>query len=295
MLGKRFTRIVSLVLAALLFILPLGGCTSKINATNSSSIQNATKKSSEFELKRVQFHDITIMVPDTLTDGSSGNEDQLDFYLPESAKDPFAFSMHVFFNDGINYTARDAYENMAEFEDDARLIEVDGLEFLVEQENHGNSSTTSILLTLDGSGYAIYVDYKEDTNQAYKSYVNDICQYISVTAASQSGNVPSIPAGAISWQEAQSHIGENVTVCGPVVGTNYAKKVNGQPTYLDIGAAYPDTSGVSALIWGEDRSAFEHAPESTYEGQTICVTGEPYMYNGQCYIKVTSPSQIQVL
>lgn len=104
-----------------------------------------------------------------------------------------------------------------------------------------------------------------------------------------------IPEGAISWQEAASHIGETVAVYGPVVKINYESSVNGQPTYLDIGAAYPDKSGVTAIIWGEDRFRFNKAPEALYEGKTVCVTGELYVYNGQCDIKVTSPSQIQIL
>lgn len=104
-----------------------------------------------------------------------------------------------------------------------------------------------------------------------------------------------VPKGAISWQEAGSHIGENVTIYGPVVNTNYEQSVNGRPTYLDIGVAYPDTSGVAAIIWGEDRANFGSAPEAAYEGRTVYITGEPYVYKGQCYIKVFSPSQIQVM
>lgn len=105
----------------------------------------------------------------------------------------------------------------------------------------------------------------------------------------------SIPEGAISWQEASSHIGETVTIYGPVVKTNYESAVNGRPTYLDIGVAYPDKSGVTVVVWGEDRPRFSDPPETLYEGKTICVTGELYVYNGQCDIKVTSPNQIQIL
>lgn len=104
-----------------------------------------------------------------------------------------------------------------------------------------------------------------------------------------------IPEGAIGWQEAASHIGETVTIYGPVVKINYESSVNGRPTYLDIGVAYPDKSGITAIIWGEDRFRFSDSPEALYEGKTVCVTGELYIYNGQCDIKVTSPDQIQVL
>ena len=295
MLTKNSVRAAALFLIALFLILPLAGCGSKTTMTDSPSAETATDKDKEFDLVRVQFHDIVVMVPDTLVDSSFGSEDQLDLSLPESAQDPFAFSMHLFVNEDINYTAKDAYENVAEFEEDAKLIEANGIDFLVQQERHSNFSSTSILLTLDDTGYSIYIDYQEGLGQAYERYVSDICQHISTTAGPQPSASPSIPAGAINWEEAQSHIGENVTIYGPIVETKYVQKVNGQPTYLNIGVAYPDTNGVTALIWGEDRGAFDHAPESTYKGKTICVTGEPYMYKGQCYIKVTSPHQIEIL
>lgn len=118
-------------------------------------------------------------------------------------------------------------------------------------------------------------------------------------AASEQSATPSttppIPEGAISWTDARSYVGKTVTVYGPVEGTNYAKSANGGPTYIDIGADYPDTNRVSAVIWAEDRDTFPSAPESLYDGKNIVVTGEIYIYDGACNIKVTSPSQIQVL
>lgn len=105
----------------------------------------------------------------------------------------------------------------------------------------------------------------------------------------------SIPAGAINWQDAGSYMGQNVTIYGPVKKASYKSSVNGKPTYIDIGVAYPDTSGVSAIVWGEDRSNFSSKPESAYNDKNICVTGLLYEYKGSKYIKVTSPDQIQVV
>jgi hypothetical protein len=62
-----------------------------------------------------------------------------------------------------------------------------------------------------------------------------------------------------------------------------------------MGAAYPDKSGVSIVIWGEDRGGFPAAPEDMYLGKTICVTGEIYVYDGACYIEAQSPLQIEVI
>lgn len=104
-----------------------------------------------------------------------------------------------------------------------------------------------------------------------------------------------VPEGAIDWTEASSHIGEVATVCGPVKDSSFLEASNGQPCYIDVGAAYPDDSRVSIVVWGEDRANFPEAPESLYQGKTICVTGELYAYNNATYVKVSSPDQVKVL
>ena len=117
----------------------------------------------------------------------------------------------------------------------------------------------------------------------------------SVPATNVQNAQPAIPDGAISWQQASNHIGEVVKIFGPVKSTKYASTSNGSPTFLDLGATYPNTSRVTITIWGRNRSAFSNAPEKLYSGKTLCVTGEVYLYKGVCNIEVTSPSQITVL
>ena len=105
-----------------------------------------------------------------------------------------------------------------------------------------------------------------------------------------------LPDGAISWTEARQHVGERVTVCGEVKGSTYASTSNGRPTFLDIGEAYPNANGLTVTIWGENRDTyFPEDPRIMYDGQTICVTGEIYLYEGKCYMEVVSPSQIRTL
>lgn len=104
-----------------------------------------------------------------------------------------------------------------------------------------------------------------------------------------------IPDGAVGWSEARKHVGETVTIHGPVLGSKYASTSSGQPTFIDIGAPYPDTSRVSIVVWGDHRASFPGSPEDIYLGKTISVTGEIYIHNGVCNIEVQSPSQIQVV
>ncbi len=100
--------------------------------------------------------------------------------------------------------------------------------------------------------------------------------------------------GAISWEQAKANVGKKTTVRGPVVGTNYATSSKGQPTFLDVGKPYPDAARFTVLIWGSDRSKFQGAPEQTYRGKTICVSGLIQSYRGAAEIEVKSPADIVV-
>ena len=101
--------------------------------------------------------------------------------------------------------------------------------------------------------------------------------------------------GFISWDEAASHIGESVTIEGPVVGAMYADSSNGEPTFLNVGLDYPEPNRFTVVIWGDDRAAFPEAPESYYEGKTIRATGEVSTYEGATQMEVSSPDAIEVV
>ena len=93
------------------------------------------------------------------------------------------------------------------------------------------------------------------------------------------GRSPSSPAtgdlcdGAISPATAHSRVGQQVVVKGPVAEAHYAVNGDGQPTFLYLGAPYPDPSRLTVVIWGRDRSHFPRPPEEAYASSTICVAG----------------------
>lgn len=101
-----------------------------------------------------------------------------------------------------------------------------------------------------------------------------------------------LPPGAFSWDEAVNHIGETITVCGPVMDSYYSRSSGGQPTFINIGREYPDPERFTVLVWGEDRANFPQSPETLYLGKTICATGKIKEYKGSAEMKVTNPSQI---
>jgi hypothetical protein len=101
------------------------------------------------------------------------------------------------------------------------------------------------------------------------------------------------PAWAqITPSEAKRYIGKSETVCGQVASTNFAVRSKGQPTFLNLDSPYPNQV-FAAVIWSTDREKFGTAPERTYNGRRICVTGVVSSYRGVPEIVVSDPSQIR--
>ena len=99
---------------------------------------------------------------------------------------------------------------------------------------------------------------------------------------------------SISWSQAAGYIGKTVTICGPVVGTHWAKTSKGKPTFINIGRPYPDPDRFTVIIWDSNRASFSQPPEKYYDTKTICVTGLLTQYNGMPQVEVKSPDQIVV-
>jgi hypothetical protein len=75
----------------------------------------------------------------------------------------------------------------------------------------------------------------------------------------------------ITPEEALSHVGESVTVCGMVAGARYAAKSKGAPTFVNLGKPYPEHV-FTAIIWGRQRSQFPYKPEEL-QGRHVCIIG----------------------
>jgi DNA/RNA endonuclease YhcR with UshA esterase domain len=101
----------------------------------------------------------------------------------------------------------------------------------------------------------------------------------------------SCAAQTIAATQAKDHVGEKATVCGQVASTHYAARSRGNPTFINLDQPYPNQI-FTVLIWGSDRPKFG-APEQTYSGKAICVTGTITMYRGSPEIIAHEPSQIR--
>jgi len=111
---------------------------------------------------------------------------------------------------------------------------------------------------------------------------------------SSTTTLPSCP-GAIPWDQASAHIGEQATITGPIISTMYATDSRGKPTFLNIGKPYPDPNRFTVVIWGYDRDNFPHAPEEKYDNTTICVTGVVETYKGIPQIVADTASDIEIV
>lgn len=95
-------------------------------------------------------------------------------------------------------------------------------------------------------------------------------------------------AQTISAADAKSHIGEHATVCGKVASERTATSSRGQPTFINLDAAYPNQI-FTILIWGEDRQNVGALPS---EGSRVCATGVIQEYRGVPEIVVRSSGQL---
>lgn len=99
------------------------------------------------------------------------------------------------------------------------------------------------------------------------------------------------PEVRIEAAEADEYVGTAAEVCGEVASADYLPRVNGEPTFLNMGQAYPNQD-FTAVIWGDYRGKWSAPPEELYEGRKICVTGLIERHEGTPQIVVDDPSRI---
>ena len=249
---------------------------------------------SQLNVDTITFGELSFDAPIDLAYVHDGVNQSSDRYNIASSRRTYGPSLMVFAKDTDAQDITELTDYFAGHEDSFKSF--NGINYaVIVGEQYGST----VDFVAEGKWYTIDFSYFDEDPVDYSDYAATFYTTISIGGAPSSGvaevEPPSYPEGAISWQEASQHIGETVSVYGPVVDADYAESSNGQPTFIDLGAAYPDASRVTLVVWGENRGAFPDAPESMYAGKTLCVTGEIYVYNDACNIKVTSPSQVQVM
>jgi len=100
--------------------------------------------------------------------------------------------------------------------------------------------------------------------------------------------------GAIPWNQAIDHAGQEITVIGQVMDATWASSSRGKPTFLNLGAVYPDPGRFTVLMWIDARYRFDAPPEELFMGKTVCVTGTIQIYRDGAEMEVEFPGQIIV-
>jgi hypothetical protein len=79
------------------------------------------------------------------------------------------------------------------------------------------------------------------------------------------------PAAAVDWADAAKHVGETVTITGPVKGTH----VVGDNVVLNVGADYPDKGRFTIMM---PFDAAKGDADQQFVGKTATVTGTVKLY-----------------
>jgi DNA/RNA endonuclease YhcR with UshA esterase domain len=96
----------------------------------------------------------------------------------------------------------------------------------------------------------------------------------------------------IKLEDVGLHIGDSVTVCGKVAGMRYFENSKDKPTFLNIGAAFPNQS-LTVVIWELVRAKFAGKPEDLLN-KTVCITGRIILYKEKPEIVIERPEDIVI-
>jgi len=113
----------------------------------------------------------------------------------------------------------------------------------------------------------------------------------SISAQESAETSELIPA--ITSDEAINYVGKKATVCGVVVEAVYLSHSQRKLTFLNFDQPHPDQA-FDVVIEEADRAKFTQAPEDSYKGKKICVTGLVNEFKGKAQMNVTDPGQIAV-
>jgi very-short-patch-repair endonuclease len=125
-------------------------------------------------------------------------------------------------------------------------------------------------------------------------------QPVMLSAAHNFQIPKNIPEGAtcdnpVGWQQAGQHIGQTVAVVGPLMKVTNRENIRGNPTWIDIGALYPNTERLVLVIWGEQKSEFPMMMPGQLEGRSVCIIGQIKNYKSTFQIELRTSSQLKVL
>ena len=95
-------------------------------------------------------------------------------------------------------------------------------------------------------------------------------------------------AQSLTTGQSKAHEGETATVCGVVASERTATSSRGEPTFINLDAAYPKQV-FTILVWGDDR---KNVGELPHVGSQVCAKGMITDYHGVPEVVVRSSGQL---
>jgi DNA/RNA endonuclease YhcR with UshA esterase domain len=96
----------------------------------------------------------------------------------------------------------------------------------------------------------------------------------------------------IKLSDLNDHIGDSIEVRGNVYGVRYLANAKNTPTFISLGAAYPDQL-LTVVIWGDVRQQLVYKPEEVITGHgEITIFGKVEEYKGRPQITIRNPDQL---
>jgi len=99
----------------------------------------------------------------------------------------------------------------------------------------------------------------------------------------------------IKLDQVKNHVGDSVKVRGKIFGVRFLETATNKPTFINIGAAYPDQV-LTVLIPFETRKILGYKPEDKkFEHGMAVVTGKVELYKGKPQIIIKDPNQLAII
>ena len=116
-----------------------------------------------------------------------------------------------------------------------------------------------------------------------KTIIIAVLLSISVSAISQVN---------IELKDVLKHIGDSVQLYGVIYGGKYLENVKGSPTYLNVGADYPNAPLTLVMLGSVRNNYWKHTPETSLIGKDCLIFGKLELYKDKPQIVIYSSKQL---
>lgn len=87
-----------------------------------------------------------------------------------------------------------------------------------------------------------------------------------------------------NWDTAHQHLGEEMKVCGPVIGVG----TDQDDVFLNVGFDYPNEDRFTIVLWDVGPTDL-----ASHKGKDVCVTGTVSDYQGVAQVEVRSVDAVK--